>query len=105
MENFSKKLIDNIPDISNQQIENINMIEYNNQEQALNIHNQAKCELIRLNDSARIVSNLNFDDSMPNESRLFQNVDSKPPNYFESELSYWKSKTNDFILPSAPTIN
>jgi hypothetical protein len=102
-------LIDKIPDISNQETDDLNTIEYDSQDQTMNICIDATQRLRLLNNSDGLInsSSDNGDDSISyaeTESDKIPTLNEQPPNYFESETVYWMTKKQTAIKPSAPAL-
>jgi hypothetical protein len=101
---ITKKLIDKIPDISNQQTDDINTIEYLSQGETVNIFNDATIKLKMLNNSDGLISsNTDSECSITSESdKIEPSLNEQPPNYFESETAHWITKKQISLKPSAP---
>jgi hypothetical protein len=70
----------------------------------MNICNDAAIRLRMLNNSDGLISTTDNNDSMSYKSENLETPNERPPNYFESETTYWITKQQHLIKPSAPTL-
>ena len=99
-------LIEEMPDVSVEDLDDINRIDYKNHQQTSNICNQAMIKLKSL--SREEIDMEIFDDSYLETSvEDFQNssINDLPPTYSDSENLHHAKSKKDLIIPTAPSFH
>ncbi len=99
-------MIEKIPDVSSQLVDEIGSINYAGRMQTTFIRNQAITLLNSLNGSNYISSSSDETEPANESDSDSASFNDQPPTYSDSEHSYWRSKRRQrsATIPSAPVI-